>query len=80
MPVGVESGWHTHPGEEIGYILAGTIEVEVHGRDVVICGAGNGFVVTPAAPHNARSVGPGTARLLSTYIVEVGKPQSSPAP
>ena len=24
IPVGVESGWHIHPGEEIGYILAGT--------------------------------------------------------
>ena len=27
IPVGVESGWHTHPGEEIGYILAGTVEM-----------------------------------------------------
>ena len=25
IPVGVESGWHTHPGEEVGYILAGTV-------------------------------------------------------
>ena len=24
IPCGVESGWHIHPGEEVGYILAGT--------------------------------------------------------
>lgn len=24
IPVGVESGWHTHPGEEVGCIAAGT--------------------------------------------------------
>jgi quercetin dioxygenase-like cupin family protein len=23
IPCGVESGWHIHPGEEVGYILAG---------------------------------------------------------
>ena len=25
IPAGVESGWHKHPGEEVGYILAGTV-------------------------------------------------------
>src|SRR2546429_9552257 len=25
IPAGVESGWHMHPGEEVGYILAGTV-------------------------------------------------------
>src|SRR5205809_7897536 len=24
IPAGVESGWHRHPGEEVGYIIAGT--------------------------------------------------------
>src|SRR3954463_9079605 len=26
IPAGVESGWHQHPGEEVGYIVAGTVE------------------------------------------------------
>ena len=26
IPAGVEAGWHQHPGEEVGYILAGTVE------------------------------------------------------
>src|SRR4028119_1672145 len=29
IPVGVESGWHVHPGEEVGYILAGTVEMRI---------------------------------------------------
>ena len=31
IPVGVASGWHTHPGEEIGYIVAGTVQMEIQG-------------------------------------------------
>src|SRR5690348_15830274 len=27
IPAGVESGWHMHPGEEVGYILVGTIDI-----------------------------------------------------
>ena len=26
IPAGVESGWHVHPGEEVGYIIAGQVE------------------------------------------------------
>ena len=35
IPVGVESGWHIHPGEEIGYILAGTVQMMI--RDQPHC-------------------------------------------
>jgi len=30
IPAGVESGWHQHPGEEVGYIVAGTVRMEIH--------------------------------------------------
>ena len=29
IPACVESGWHQHPGEEVGYILAGTVEMKI---------------------------------------------------
>src|SRR5437660_7808232 len=32
IPPGVESGWHVHPGEEVGYIIAGNVEMKVEGR------------------------------------------------
>src|SRR4051794_7200154 len=74
IPVGVESGWHTHPGEEVGYIVAGTVTMMIRGRDTLTLHAGDGFVIPPGVPHDARDVGPGTGRMLSTYLVEIGKP------
>jgi quercetin dioxygenase-like cupin family protein len=74
IPVGVESGWHTHPGEEVGYILTGTVEMQVQGRPTRTLAAGDGFLIPPRTPHNARDLGPGTGRMLSTYLVEIGEP------
>lgn len=74
IPLGVESGWHTHPGEEVGYILAGTVQMEVKGRDTVILPTGHPFLIPPRTPHNATDLGPDTGRMLSTYLVETGLP------
>jgi quercetin dioxygenase-like cupin family protein len=74
IPIGVESGWHTHPGEEVGYIAAGTVEMLVEGRPARTLHTGEGFLIPPGVPHNARDLGPGTGQMLSTYLVEVGKP------
>src|SRR5436305_13253145 len=80
IPVGVESGWHIHPGEEVGYIVAGTVEMAVRGRATLTLRAGDGFLIPPRTPHNARDIGPGTGHMLSTYIVEPGQPPASSAP
>lgn len=77
IPAGVESGWHVHPGEEVGYIIAGEVEMKVQGRPTVILRAGDGFLIPPRTPHNARDLGPETGRMLSTYIVEQGQPLAS---
>jgi quercetin dioxygenase-like cupin family protein len=74
IPPGVESGWHTHPGEEVGYIIAGQVEMRVQGRAPVVLGPGEGFLIPPRTPHNARDIGPDPGRMLSTYIVETGQP------
>jgi quercetin dioxygenase-like cupin family protein len=74
IPPGVESGWHVHPGEEVGYIIAGDVEMKVQGRPTVILHAGDGFLIPPNRPHNARDLGPETGRMLSTYVVEPGQP------
>ncbi|WP_051683498.1 cupin domain-containing protein [Blastococcus sp. URHD0036] len=82
IPVGVESGWHTHPGEEVGYIVAGTVEMRAEGVPTRTLHAGDGFLIRPGQPHNALDVGPGTGRMLSTYVVEIGAPLATfvPAP
>jgi quercetin dioxygenase-like cupin family protein len=74
IPVGVASGWHTHPGEEVGYIIAGRIEMEVTGRPTLHLRAGQGFLIPPGTPHNAHDLGPETGVMLSTYVVERGRP------
>ncbi len=74
IPVGVESGWHTHPGEEVGYIVAGTVEMMIQGQPSLMVHAGDGFLIPPGTPHNALDVGPGTGHMLSTYVVEIGQP------
>jgi quercetin dioxygenase-like cupin family protein len=77
IPVGVESGWHVHPGEEVGYILAGTVEMRIQGQETLTLHQGDPFLMPPGTPHNALDVGPGTGMMLSTYIVEVGEPLAS---
>src|SRR5437764_10084231 len=77
IPVGVESGWHIHPGEEIGYILGGTVQMMIKDRPTLTLHAGDPFLIPPRTPHNALDVGPDIGHMLSTYIVEVGQPLAS---
>ena len=72
--VGVESGWHMHPGEEVGYILAGTVRMEIEGHPTLTLNQGDLFPIPPRTPHNATDLGPDTGQMLSTYIVEIEEP------
>jgi quercetin dioxygenase-like cupin family protein len=74
IPPGVESGWHMHPGEEVGYILAGTVEMRIKGHPALTLRAGDPFLMPPRTPHNALDLGPETGQMLSTYIVEEDQP------
>jgi quercetin dioxygenase-like cupin family protein len=77
IPAGVESGWHIHPGEEVGYIFAGTVEMMIQGQPTLILHAGDSFLIPSRTPHNVLDVGPEMGQILSTYIVEVGQPLST---
>jgi quercetin dioxygenase-like cupin family protein len=48
--------------------------MRIEGRPSLTLHAGDGFLIPPGTPHNALDVGPGTGRMLSTYLVEVGRP------
>ena len=80
IPVGVESGWHIHPGEEIGYILEGAIVLEQEGKPVVTLGPGKTFFIPAGTVHNATNKTASPARVLANYIVEPGKPVATPVP
>ena len=78
-PGGGSPGRHTHPGEEIGYILEGTVVIEQEGKPAVTLNAGKTFLIPAGVIHNATNHGSTMARVLATYIVEKGKPLATPA-
>ncbi|MEN3350811.1 MAG: hypothetical protein V7632_4446 [Bradyrhizobium sp.] len=67
-------GRHSHPGEEIIYVLAGTFEYDVDGRPPATLKAGDVLFIPAGTIHTAKNVGNDTASELATYIVEKDKP------
>ena len=65
---------HTHPGEEVIYVLGGELEYRVDGQPARTYRAGDALTVPAGAVHSVRNVGSGTAAELATYPFEKGKP------
>ena len=70
---------HSHPGEEIGYVLEGEFVLEVDGQPAKKMKPGDSFFIPAGTVHAAKNPGKGGAAVLSTYIVEKGKPFATPA-
>jgi quercetin dioxygenase-like cupin family protein len=71
---GAASPKHTHPGEEIIYVLEGSLEYEVEGKPPVTLKAGDVLFIPAGTIHAAKNVATGNAAELATYIVEKGRP------
>jgi len=71
---GAAFGRHSHPGEEIIYVLEGILEYEVEGRKPVTLRAGDVLFIPAGVIHAAKNVGAVKGAELATYIVEKGKP------
>ena len=78
IPAGVSAGRHTHPGEEVAYVLEGTVLVEIDGKPAVTLKAGQGFIIPAGAVHNATNKSSAGAKVLATYIIDKGKPVATP--
>jgi quercetin dioxygenase-like cupin family protein len=65
---------HTHPGEEIIYVLEGSLEYQVEGKPPTTLNAGEVFFVPAETIHAVKNVRTGNAADLATYVVEKGKP------
>jgi len=74
---GVVAPRHKHPGEEIIYVLEGTLEYQVEGKPPVTLKAGGVLFIPAGTIHGAKNVGSGNASELATYVVEKGKPLST---
>jgi len=77
---GAASGRHTHPGEEIAYVLAGPVVLETDGKPAKTLQTGEVFLIPPGTVHNARNAGTGVAKVVATYVIEKGKPVATPVP
>jgi quercetin dioxygenase-like cupin family protein len=71
---GTAFGRHRHPGEEIAYVIEGTLKYEIEGKPPVTLEAGEVLFIPAGTIHAAMNVGQGNAAELATYIVEKGKP------
>ena len=71
---GAAFGRHTHPGEEIIYVLEGSLQYDVEGKPSVTLKAGDVLFIRAGTIHAAKNIGSSTASELATYVVEKGKP------
>jgi quercetin dioxygenase-like cupin family protein len=65
---------HKHPGEEIIYVLEGSLEYHLEGREPATLNAGDVLLVPAETIHAVKNVGSGNASELATYFVEKDKP------
>jgi quercetin dioxygenase-like cupin family protein len=65
---------HSHPGEEIAYVIEGALEYQVEGQPPVTLKVGDTLFIPAGKIHAAKNIGSSNAAELATYIVEKGKP------
>jgi quercetin dioxygenase-like cupin family protein len=76
---GVLAPNHSHPGEEIVYVIEGLLEYQLEGKPPVTLKAGEVLFIPAGTIHSAKNVGSVNGAELATYIVEKGKPLVTPA-
>jgi quercetin dioxygenase-like cupin family protein len=65
---------HFHPGEELIYVVAGTLEYDLEGQPPAVVKTGQSLLIPYGVVHGVKNVGNGNAIELGTYIAEKGKP------
>jgi len=65
---------HSHPGEEIVYVLKGVLEYRLDGKAPVTLRTGEVLFIPAGTIHAVKNVGAEPASELATYVVEKGKP------
>lgn len=77
---GAYAGRHTHPGEEISYILEGEGEILIEGQPALKVKSGDSFIIPNGAKHDAHNTGAQPLRLVGIYLVDKSQPMATPAP
>ena len=77
---GGKAGRHTHPGDEISYVLEGESTLLIDGQPPRRVKAGESFVIPAGVVHDAHNDTDKPVKLIGVYVVEKGKPLATPAP
>jgi quercetin dioxygenase-like cupin family protein len=80
LPPGASVGYHVHPGEEAGYIIKGSVIWKVRGQPDKTLKAGDSFFNPRGSVHSIVAADSGDSTVISTWIVDKGKPMSTPVP
>ncbi len=70
---------HTHPGDCVGSVVEGTVELLVEGQPPRRVAAGEAYSNLRGAVHGFRNVGDTQAKLLNSLVVDKGAPRVQPA-
>jgi quercetin dioxygenase-like cupin family protein len=77
---GAKAGRHTHPGDEISYVMEGEATLLIDGQPPRKVKAGESFVIPAGVVHDAHNDSKAPIKLVGVYVVEKGKPLATPAP
>jgi quercetin dioxygenase-like cupin family protein len=80
FPSGSTTGKHTHFGEECSYVTDGEGELNIAGQPPRKIKTGDAFIVPAGAVHEAHGTGSQPLKLVAVFVVEKGKPLSTPVP
>ena len=70
---GASSGQHRHSGDEVGYVLEGTLTLEQDGKPTMALSAGEAFLIPAGTVHNAVNTSAATVSVLVTYVAPKGQ-------
>jgi quercetin dioxygenase-like cupin family protein len=80
-PVGADTGWHTHPGDEYATVLEGEVGIITKtggAQSYHVYKAGEAYHNVRGVVHDARNVGAGPAKTVVVLIAPKGAQLSQP--
>jgi quercetin dioxygenase-like cupin family protein len=79
FPAGASIGFHTHPGDEVGYVLSGSVILKTQGQPDRVLKAGDSFFNARGAVHSVVALPNGAGgQVVSSWIIDKGQPLATP--
>ena len=80
IPPGGREGRHTHPGAVVVYIQEGVLTFDYEGNPTMTYKAGDSFFIEAGKVHEGINKGDSPVKAIAIFVIEKGKPLTSPAP